>query len=212
VLFVAHWDHFGICGVPPAEEVICHGAVDNASGLAAMTEVARRLARGPRLDRDVYFLATTAEELGLLGASAFAEDPPLPLKQIVAAFNMDSVAISPTGTPLAIVGKGMTPLDPQIAAVARREKRVLLDSDAANAYVRRQDIWALLQHDVPTVMVSSAFADIARMEAFFEGPYHRPADNLKRPIELGGAAEDVAFHVALGRWFGDVRKVPFSSR
>ena len=50
-------------------------------------------------------------------------------------------------------------------------------------------------------------ADIPRLEAFFEGPYHRPADNLKRPIELGGAAEDIAFHVALARWFGDSRKV-----
>jgi acetylornithine deacetylase/succinyl-diaminopimelate desuccinylase-like protein len=72
LLFLAHWDHFGICGVPPAEDVICHGAVDNASGIAALTEIARRIARGPKLDRDVYFLATTAEELGLLGAHAFA--------------------------------------------------------------------------------------------------------------------------------------------
>ncbi len=207
VLFVAHWDHFGVCGVPPAEEVICHGAIDNASGVAALTEVARRLARGPRPDRDIYFLATTAEELGLLGAHAFAENPPLPLKQIVAAFNLDSVALSPAGTPLAIVGRGMTPLDTQIAAVARREKRRLVEGDAANAYIRRQDSWALLQHDVPTVMVSSAFADIPRLEAFFDGRYHRPSDNLKQPIELGGAAEDVAFYVALGRWFGDVRKV-----
>ncbi len=207
VMFVAHWDHFGICGDPAAEEKICRGAVDNASGVAALTEIARRLARGPRLDRDVYFLATTAEELGLLGAHAFAENPPLPLKQIVAAFNIDSIALAPAGSPLAIVGRGMTPLDPQIEAVARREKREVVGGTAANAYVRRQDGWALLQHDVPTVMVSSAYSDLPRLEAFFEGPYHRPADNLKRPLELGGAAEDVAFHVALARWFGDTRRV-----
>src|SRR5690606_5802955 len=86
VLLVAHWDHFGICAEPPAEDIICNGAIDNASGVAALTEIARRLAKGPRLDRDVYFLATTAEELGLLGAHAFAENPPLPLSGIVAAF------------------------------------------------------------------------------------------------------------------------------
>jgi Zn-dependent M28 family amino/carboxypeptidase len=175
--------------------------------VAALTEIARRLAKGPRLDRDVYFLATTAEELGLLGAYAFAENPPLRLGQIVAAFNIDSIALAPAGTPLAIVGRGMTPLDAQIEAVARRERRAIVPGNGANAYIRRQDGWALQQHDVPAVMVSSAYADSARIEAFFEGPYHRPADNLKRGIELGGAAEDVAFHVALGRWFGDARKV-----
>ena len=212
MLFVAHWDHFGICGEPPAEDVICHGAVDNASGVAALTELARRLVRGPKPDRDIYFLATTAEELGLLGAHAFADNPPLPLGQIVAAFNIDSIALAPFGSPLAVVGTGMTRLDAQIAAVARREKRAIVAGDAANAYVRRQDGWALLQHDIPTVMVSSAYADLTRLEAFFEGPYHRPADNLKRTIELGGAAQDVAFYIALARWFGDVRRVSLPVR
>lgn len=208
VLLVAHWDAFGKCAEPPAEDTICNGAIDNASGLAALTEIARRLSRGKPMDRDVYFLATTSEELGLLGAHAFAENPPLPLKQIVAAFNLDSVAIAPSGAPLVIVGQGMTKLDTTIAAVAKREKRKLVDGEAANAYVKRQDGWALLQHDIPTVMVTSAYADLKKMEAFFEGDYHRPSDDLKRPIELGAAAEDVLFHVALVRWFADARRVP----
>jgi hypothetical protein len=208
VLFVAHWDHFGECGEPTAEDRICNGAVDNASGVAALTEVARRLARGPQLDRDVYFLATTAEELGLLGAEAFAENPPLPLTKIVAAFNIDSVAIAPAGTPFAIVGRGMTSLDADIAKVAKAEKFKLRENDEANEYVRRQDGWALLQHDIPTVMVTTAYGDIDRMRAFFEGDYHRPSDDLSHPIELGGAAQDVKMLTALGRWFGDLRKVP----
>ena len=70
MLFVAHWDAFGICAEPPAEDLICNGAIDNASGVAALTEIARRLVRGPPIDRDIYFLATTGEELGLLGAHA----------------------------------------------------------------------------------------------------------------------------------------------
>jgi Predicted aminopeptidases len=208
VLFVAHWDHFGRCAEPPAEHLICNGAIDNASGVAALTEVARRLSRMPQPDRDIYFLATTAEELGLLGAEAFAENPPLPLKQIVAAFNIDSIAIAPAGTPLAIVGRGMTPLDPQIIAAARAARRQLVLTDDANAYVKRQDGWALLQHDVPAVMVTSAYGDIKRLEAFFDGDYHRPTDVVKPTIELGGAAEDVQFLVTLGRWFGDSRRVP----
>lgn len=209
VLFVAHWDHFGICGEAPAEDIICNGAIDNASGLASLTEIARRLVKGPRMDRDIYFLATTAEELGLLGAHAFAENPPIPLSQIVAAFNLDSVALAPAGSAVAIVGKGMTPFDDEIAQVVRRQKRKLVDSDSANAYVRRQDGWALLQHDIPAVMVSSAYADLGRIEGFFDGDYHRPGDGTAgKTIELGGAAEDVALHVALARWFADPKNVP----
>jgi hypothetical protein len=207
VLFLAHWDHFGECAEPPAEHLVCNGAIDNASGLAALTEVARRLSRVPQMDRDVYFLATTAEELGLLGAEAFAENPPLPLNQVVAAFNIDSVAIAPAGTPLAIVGRGLTPLDPQIALVAKAQKRKLVTTDAANAYLRRQDGWALLQHDVPAVMVTSAYGNLALLERFFDTDYHRPSDVVRPGIELGGAAEDVAFLVALGRWFADPRRV-----
>jgi hypothetical protein len=208
ILFMAHWDHFGPCAEPPAEHLICNGAVDNASGVAALTEVARRLSRLPQMDRDIYFVATTGEELGLLGAEAFAENPPLPLKQVVAAFNIDSVAIAPPGAPFAIVGKGMTPLDAQIAAAAKANKRVLVPGDEANAYVKRQDGWALLQHDVPAVMVTTAYGDLKRLEAWFDSDYHRPTDVVKPTLELGGAADDVGFLVQLGRWFADSKRVP----
>lgn len=208
VLFVAHWDHFGECGETTAEDRICNGAIDNASGVATLTEVARRLSKGMPIDRDVYFLATTAEELGLLGAHAFAENPPLPLDRIVAAFNIDSNAIAPAGTPFAIVGRGMTGLDAAIARVAKAEKVKLRESEEANEYVRRQDGWALLQHDIPAVMVTTAYGDIDRMRAFFDGEYHRPNDDMTKPLELGGAAEDVKLLSALGRWFADPRRVP----
>jgi hypothetical protein len=208
VLLVAHWDHFGICAQPPAEHLICNGAIDNASGVAVLIEVARRLARGPQLDRDVYFLATTGEELGLLGAQAFAENPPIPLAQFVAAFNIDSVALAKAGQPFGIVGKGMTGLDPQIAAVAKQQKKKLVADEKANVYVKRQDGWALLQHDVPAVMVSSSWSDLALVEHFFDTDYHRPSDVVKPDIELGGAADDVEFLSALVRWFGDPKKVP----
>ena len=207
VLLVAHWDHFGICAKPPAEHLICNGAIDNASGVAVLIELARRLAKGPQLDRDVYFLATTGEELGLLGAQAFAENPPIPLAQIVAAFNIDSVALAKAGQPFGLVGKGLTGLDAQIAAVAKQQNKKLVFDEKANAYVQRQDGWALLQHDVPAVMVSSSWSDLALVERFFGTDYHRPSDVVKPGIELGGAADDVEFLSALVRWFGDPKKV-----
>lgn len=214
VLLLAHWDHFGACGagrlqpegseaIPP--HLICNGAVDNASGLAAITEIARRLRQGPPMDRDVYVLATTAEEMGLLGAEAFADNPPLPLGQIVAAFNLDSVAIAPAGGPLGVVGQGMTRLDSGIAAVAREQHRKIVLPDWPNTFLKRQDGWALIQHDVPAVMVTSAYGDRARFEHYLATDYHRPSDVVKPGLELGGAAEDVLFHVALVHYFADPR-------
>ena len=208
VLLVAHWDHFGTCAQPPAEHLICNGAIDNASGIAVLLEVARRLAKGPQMDRDIYFLATTAEELGLLGAQAFAENPPIPLARFVAAFNIDSVALVPAGRPFGVVGKGLTSLDPQIALVAKQQKKKVVLDEKANSYVRRQDGWALLQHDIPAVMVSSSWSDLAVVEQFFEADYHRPSDVVRPGMELGGAADDVEFLSALVRWFADPKKVP----
>lgn len=210
ILLLAHWDHFGECASPPAEDLICNGAVDNASGVAVLTEVARRLSKGPVMDRDVYFMATTGEEIGFLGVEAFADNPPLPLANIVAAFNIDTVALATKGQPFGVVGKGMTPLDPYVAAVAKAEKRKVADGDPGGAYVKRQDGWALMQHDVPALMISSSWSDIALVEKFMDGDYHRPGDQVSRGLELGGAADDVEFLTALGRWFADPRKVPFA--
>jgi Zn-dependent M28 family amino/carboxypeptidase len=208
VLLVAHWDHFGVCAEPPAEDLICNGAIDNASGVAVMTEVARALAKGKALDRDIYFLATTGEELGLLGAEAFAQDPPLPLDSIVAAFNIDSPAIAPAGQALAIIGHGLTPLDDDIARVAKALKLPLEPSAAADAFLRRQDGWALLQHDIPAVMVSGSYADAARLAQFMDSTYHRPDDELRADTDLSGAVEAVRVQTALARWFASLRTFP----
>lgn len=202
VLLLAHWDHFGRCAEPPADDLICNGAVDNASGLAMLTELAKRLAGGPRLDRDVYFLATTAEEWGLLGAQAFAENPPIPLDTIVAAFNLDTVAVAPAGSPVAVIGAGLTPLDADIGKVARAAGRAVSADAAAQEYVRRQDSWALLQRDVPAVSVTSAFAAGEPLGRYTRNHYHQPSDE-GAGIELGGAAEDLALHVALVRHFAN---------
>src|SRR6202008_1254848 len=68
VIVTGHWDHLGVCRPEGETDRICNGAVDNASGIALMIEAARRLRLGPRPARDIYFVATTAEEIGLLGA------------------------------------------------------------------------------------------------------------------------------------------------
>ena len=216
VLVLAHWDHFGTCAAAPAPHLICNGAIDNASGVAAMIEIARGLARPEAAnaylvntapDRDIYFLATTAEEMGLLGAEAFAENPPLPLDDVVAAFNLDSVAVAPAGSSFGVVGWGKTSLGPGIAAAARAAHVTLNTAAWPNDYIRRQDGWALIAHDVPAVMVSTAYGAPGPLQRFFGGDYHTPGDVLKPGVEFGGAAADVRFNVALVRWFADAHHV-----
>lgn len=196
VLLLAHWDHLGECGPEGAVDRICNGAVDNASGLALMLELARRLADAGPFERDIYVLATSAEESGLLGAQAFAENPPVPLDTIIAAFNFDSVALAPAGSPVGFVGEGRTRLDTVVLEALLKAGRDLGDRDYAERYVSRQDAWALLQKGVPAVMLSSAFASEITAGPYFEGAYHSPDDEVGA-IELGGAIDDLLLHEAL---------------
>jgi hypothetical protein len=207
IVLMAHWDHFGKCATPPAEDLICNGAVDNASGLSVITEVARLLSAGRPLDRDVYLVATTGEELGLLGALAFAENPPLPLDKVVAVFNVDSTGLVPAGLPVSVVGRGMTDLDPGIATVIKGLKRTQATGDAANAYVKRQDSWILMQHDVPSVMVSTSYSDPERLERFMHDTYHRPSDEASKVV-YGGMVDDVVTQAELVRYFADAKVWP----
>jgi hypothetical protein len=207
VLMLAHWDHLGICEPEAKEDKICNGAVDNASGIAVLNEVARVLSR-KRGDRDIFFLATTAEESGLLGAYAFAEAPPMPLKDIVIALNLDTIAIAPKNAKVAIVGRGYGNLEGTIEAIAKRAGRVIDTTNDANSFLQRQDGWALSQSGVPAYMVNGAFSDLERLQKFLSSRYHGPDDELDASTDLRGAAEDAALHVALGTYFASTRSYP----
>ena len=198
VLVLGHWDHLGICR-PEGTDRICNGAVDNASGIATLIEVAGRLARGRRPERDVLFLATTAEEIGLLGAEFFAARPPVALETIVAALNLDTVAVNPAGTPLGVVGRGIPALDEAIAAVAAEMGRTMDTGHGADAFVRRQDGWALSRAGVPAVLVGGNLVATEALRFFLATAYHSPVDEPGGEIELGGAVGDANLLVALAR-------------
>ncbi len=211
VLFLGHWDHFGICRKEVLEEPdkdrICNGAVDNASGIALLIESARKLAT-EKHDRDIYFLATTAEEKGLLGSYAFIENPPTSLDNFIAAFNADSIAITEDGTKIAVVGLGETELDSDIEKIAGEEKREIDRSGKPNVFLKRQDGYAFLEQGIPAYMITSAFADQELLNAFLDGVYHDVSDELNETLPLRGAAADANFHVALGRYFGSAKTFP----
>lgn len=203
LLFLAHWDHLGMCRPPAQKDRVCNGAVDNASGVAVMLEVARALATGPRPARDVIFLATTAEEMGLLGAYHFAARPIVKLDSIVAAINLDTVAIAPKGQKVAVLGRGVATLDAVVdRTVADSGRRLDADSEA-DAFLERQDGWAFARAGVPALMVGGSFSDMKQLGGFMSGRYHQPEDNPDRQLVLGGAAEDAELLIRLGRKLAD---------
>jgi Zn-dependent M28 family amino/carboxypeptidase len=206
VLLLGHWDHLGICRPEGIADRICNGAVDNASGIAVLIETARGLARGQRPERDILFMATTAEEMGLLGAEHFTANPVVPLRSIVGAINIDTIAIAPRGEPVAIVGRGTTPLDPLVDEAARELGRKIDSDIEGNGFIQRQDGWAFTRVGVPAIMTGGSFSSLAKLGTFLSGAYHKPEDDLKRPIELGGAAEDTDLLILLSRKLADPKR------
>lgn len=203
VLLMGHWDHLGRCGDEGAADQICNGAVDNASGIAAMIAVAKRLGKGERPDRDIIFLATTAEEKGLLGAKHFVNEPPIALPTITAAFNLDTIAIAPRGAPVAIIGEMQPHYRDAIQHVASQLNRKMDSDGEADAFLHRQDGAAFIAKQVPAFMAGGSFSDMKLLQRFLSGPYHRPGDDQVETIPLGGAADDSDLHVALLRFFAD---------
>jgi len=203
LVYLAHWDHFGTCRPEGEADRICNGAVDNASGVAALIEIAGRLARQPRPGRDILFLATTAEETGLLGAEHFATRPVVPAASIIAAINLDTIAIHPAGEPVAVIGRGTPALDRAIDETVRAMGRRLDPDDEAEAFIQRQDGWRFTQAGIPAIMVGGSFSNMALLNAFLNGNYHRPGDQPADSIPLDGAAEDASLMVALGRRLAD---------
>lgn len=192
VLLLAHWDHLGECAVGTPDP-ICNGAVDNASGVALMLELADRLNKLGPYDRDIYFLATSAEEAGLLGVRAFVKAPPIPLKNMVGAFNFDSVAVAPAGGAFGFVGEGKTSLDALVQDVVRESGAQLGNREFAAGFERRHDGWALLERGVPSVLVSTAFASRIVLGPYLASDYHRPSDEAEG-LEMGGAVDDLLLH------------------
>ncbi|MDR7102554.1 M20/M25/M40 family metallo-hydrolase [Croceicoccus sp. BE223] len=209
VLLIAHWDHLGFGSRCPAKgaDRICNGAVDNATGLAMMIEIARKLAEGPRPRRDIYVLATGGEEDGLRGALAFVQDPPVPLGKFVAVFNLDTEGVAPAGAPAVVLG---TPGPPGIAALteliertARDEGVRIVSPDSGNLqFLKRQDGWVFDAVGVPAAIVSAAFAQQTRLTEYMRKRYHRANDEVSG-VELGGTADMVRLHVALLRRAAD---------
>lgn len=212
VLFIAHWDHLGHCvrrsGLP---DIICPGAVDNASGIAAMLQIAEALAEKSH-DRDIYFVATTGEEHGFVGANTLLANLPFAKDDMVAVFNLDMLAIAPAGTPVSVIGWEGGPFDQAILQVITEQGLKRSDNPMADSFLKRQDGWVFVQSGHPARMVNSSYGDEWALNAFLSNGYHSPSDRYSPNIEIGGALQDIRLHIALGHHFANMETYPDTSK
>lgn len=217
ILYTGHWDHIGV-GDPDADgDRIFNGAVDNASGIAGLIEIAGMYGAGPRPERSIVIIAFTAEESGLLGSEFYAANPLYPLETTVAGFNLDAMNVYGRLSGLGITGYGHSTLDERLEAVAATQGRVIVPdtNNAAGTYFR-SDHFPLAKRGVPMAYPKGAgdFRDepVAQREAlraeYGARRYHQAADEWLPEMDFRGAVEDLEVVYAVGLALANSRDWP----
>ena len=207
VIYSGHWDHLGI-GRPDAKgDTIYNGAVDNATGTAAVIEMGRAFASGPRPDRSIVFLTVTAEEKGLLGSEYYAANPLYPVGRTVAVFNTD--ALSPLGPTrdFNVSGDAKQDLLDLLIAKGKAEGRVFKPDPSPEAgHFFRSDHFPFAKRGVPAISFGSGIEviggkpeeAIAWAEAYTKDKYHQPADEWSADWRMDGMVADLTLLHDLG--------------
>jgi Zn-dependent M28 family amino/carboxypeptidase len=207
VIYTAHWDHLGI-GAPDATgDRIYHGAVDNGTGVAALLELARVFAAGPRPDRSVLFLAVTAEEKGLLGSAYYGAHPLYPLATTVGDINMDALSTNGLAKDISTSGDGKVGLQDDLIAEAQAAGRYYSpDRTPEQGHFYRSDHFSLAKVGVPAISVHSGEdmvvgglpAGQAWAKEYTAHRYHQPADVWRADWDLSGQVADLTLLYKLG--------------
>ena len=212
VLFGAHWDHLGV-GLPDARgDTIYNGAVDNASGVAGVLELARVFKADPAPARGLYFIAFTAEEKGLLGSEYYAAHPVTPLATTVALLNLDVMNVNGPTRDLSTRGKGEADLDGLVAGfTVAQGRRYEHDAHLEEGGFYRADHFSLAKAGVPALTLTAGLdlvtGGVAAGEAahrdYVTHRYHQPADEWRADWDLSGAAADLEVYHALGGYLAN---------
>ncbi|ASJ92423.1 M28 family metallopeptidase [Porphyrobacter sp. CACIAM 03H1] len=208
VLHTAHWDHLGRCSPAPDGDDICNGAVDNATGTAALVALAEAHAKAGPARRSLVFLAVTAEESGLLGATYYAQNPVYPLAQTVGGVNMDAFQVAGPARDVTAVGLGKSQLDIFLETALKADGRTVTpDPKPENGYYYRSDHFAFAKLGVPMLYIDGGEDLIeggreagARVAAdYTENRYHGPKDEFDEAWDWSGVMADLQLYYRLGR-------------
>jgi hypothetical protein len=219
VIYTAHHDHFGLKpGAKPGEDRIYHGALDNASGVAAILSVASAFAdlkKAPA--RSVYFALVAGEEQGLLGSEYLAKHPPVPAGRIAANINIDGIGWYGKTRDLQMVGLGKSTIDKDLLALAAMQGRsVKPDQNPDRGTFYRSDQFNFARVGVPAAYLKKGIDVIGKPpgfgaeqeEAFVKKDYHQPSDEFHESWDFSGAVEDVQLAFWLGCRLADAAEMP----
>lgn len=211
VVLSGHLDHEGV-GAAQNGDTIYNGAMDNASGIATMLEVAHAFKHdGIRPKRSVMFLAVTAEEKGLVGADYFAQNPTVPKGSIVANVNLDMPILSYDFTDIIAFGADRSTIGGAVKRAADSlGLTVTPDPDPDQGIFTRSDHYRFVQQGVPSVFLKTGPANggAAADKLFRTTRYHRPNDDLSQPIDYAAGAKFAAVNYAIAKELADVAERP----
>ncbi|WP_428150079.1 M28 family metallopeptidase [Brevundimonas sp.] len=216
-LYTAHWDHIGV-GTPDANgDAIFNGAVDNASGISGLIELARVYAAGERPERSIVFIGFAAEESGLLGSEYYAANPIYPLATTVGGVNMDSANVYGRTAAFGVVGYGQSDFDQRMAAIVEGQGRTIQpDGNPASGTYFRSDHFPLAKRGVPMAYAKSTgdFVDepiadrLAARSAYTANRYHQADDEWSADWDYSGQIQDLQVYWSLGHALANSRDWP----
>ncbi|WP_316830003.1 M28 family metallopeptidase [Pedobacter aquatilis] len=208
IIYSAHWDHLGV-GEKVMGDSIYNGAVDNATGVASLFEIAsafKKLPKNP--DRTILFISYTAEEQGLLGSEYYAKHPTYPLDKTVANINMDMMGLAGKTKDIVVYGFGQSELEDYAAVSAKKQGRVLVpDPVPSSGLYYRSDHFNLAKVGVPSLFTGSGVDNVKngrewglkQVADFTKNRYHSPQDNFDaKTWDLSGIVEDVRMLFDMG--------------
>ncbi len=208
VLYSGHWDHLGRCTADATGDDICNGAVDNATGIAALAAIAKANAAAGPTARSQVFLAVTLEESGLLGSEYYAQNPVFPLNRTVGGVNMDALAPGGRTRDYAMVGGDKSELNDLFrTAITARGLVESAEETPEKGHYYRSDHFSLAKRGVPMFnfgrgvdwVQGGTAAGKAAEEDYTTNRYHQPSDEYSESWDWSGILQDVDLFYALGR-------------
>ena len=207
IIYMSHWDHFGLNPALEGDQIF-NGALDNATGTAALIELAeafQKLKRPPL--RSIVFLSVTGEEQGLIGCEDNATHPIFPAAKTAAVINMDALNIYGPMKDITVVGYGLFGVDGYIEAAARESGRTVSpDPTPEKGSYFRSDHFPFAKQGIPSVYPNGGSDHvehgrewtIAKREKYTAENYHKPSDEFDPNWDLSGAIDDLRLLFKVG--------------